>query len=212
VGHNGAAIAATNTIAVSPGDLLTMAARMRSDSYLSIGWFSLNYDLDGDDEFDVVSPFQWAGVPINEARTVAFAPTNRTYFYFTTATLVSSFQGTISNLSGKALLPPAEGTFVGGYQMGTVVWKANVGVNNDGADITALSLSDDGGFFGCPDNNPCTGKIGFTEINNAVRFNSATVNLVPEPRTSWFFLLGLLSLGLLSLGLVGLVLLRRRRS
>ena len=59
VGVNGAPIAPTNTVNASPGDVLTMALFLTTDQPLTIAIFSLNYDLDGKDELDVVSQFQW---------------------------------------------------------------------------------------------------------------------------------------------------------
>src|SRR5262245_45482503 len=203
VGHNGGAIAATDTITVSPGDILTMAARMRNDSFLTISYFSLNYDTDGDNELDVVSAFMWSGLAIDKAGTDFYAPvTHDPEAFRSTATFVGVFQGSTRNFAGPRPLPPAAGIFAGGYQMGTVTWKVNAGVNNDGADISGLLDIVRDGFYGCPGSISCTGDPAFTDLNDLVRLNSATVNLVPEPGTA--FLLGL--------GLLGLVLIRRGRS
>jgi hypothetical protein len=189
VGINGGAIAATNTVTVNAGDQLTMALRMRNDQTMTIAVFSTNYDLDGDNELDVVSQFQWGGVALNKQATDAFAPVGA--FSPTTATFVGSFQGSTTNFGGPRVLPAAGGAFAGGYQMGTIVWKVGGGVNNDGADVISglLNFGIDG-FF----------NATFDDMANLVLFNSATVNAVPEPGTAM----------LLGLGLVGLVLAGRR--
>ena len=189
VGINGGSIAATNTVTVNAGDLLTMALVMRNDQTMTIAVFSTNYDLDGDNELDVISQFQWGGVALNKQATDSFSPVGA--FSPTTATFVGSFQGATTNFGGPRVLPPAAGAFAGGYQMGTIVWKVGGGVNNDGVDVISglLNFGIDG-FF----------NATFDDMANLVLFNSATVNAVPEPGTAM----------LLGLGLVGLVLAGRR--
>jgi hypothetical protein len=188
VGHNGFPIVATDTVAAAPNDTLTMAVLMRNDQTLTIAVYSLNYDLDGDNELDVVSVFGWGGVPLNKTATDFFAPLIMSP---TTATFVGSFSGSTTNFGPPPrLLPASAGAFAGGYQMGTVTWKVNAGVNNDGTDILSGLLNP--GVDGIFDN-------AFQPIN-ALQFNAATVNFIPEPGTA----------SLLGLGLVGLVLLGRR--
>ena len=180
VGLDGAPIAATNNLELSPGSIpgsvLTMAVVVRNDEPLTIAVFSLNYDLDGDNELDVVSAFQWGGVPLNKQATDFFAPIAG--LAPTTATFVGSFQGATTNFSGPRVLPAAGGAFAGGYQMGTVVWHVNVPANNDGADIISGLLNPGiDGFF----------NATFDDMDNSVLFRSATVNLgdfVPEPAGS----------------------------
>jgi len=194
VGVNGSPITPTADIDAGafggPGVQLTMAAVMRNDVPLTIAIFSLSYDLDGDNELDVVSAFQWGGVRINKAGTDFFAPVGA--FSPTTATFVGSFQGATTNFGGPRVLPPAAGAFAGGYQMGTVTWQVGSPVNNDGADIISGLLNFGVDFFA---------DSGFNDINNQILFNTATVNLgIPEPAAG----------ALLGLGVVGLALLRRR--
>jgi hypothetical protein len=182
VGINGGAIAATNTVTVSPSATLTMAARLTADQSLTVAIFSLNYDLDSDNELDVVDVFQWSGVAINKTASDFFAPPGG--LSPTTATFVGSFSGSTTNFAGPRVLPP------GSYQMGTVVWHANAG-QSDGADIISGLLNPGIDAFG-------DGAFNF--IDNLVLFRSATVNFVPEPGTA----------SLLGLGLVGLMLVGRR--
>jgi hypothetical protein len=188
VGVNGGPIVGTNTVTVSPGDTLTMAAVMRNDQTLTAAIFSLNYDLDGDNELDVVSAFGWGGVVIFKAGTDFFAPISG--LDPSSATHVGSFQGATTNLSLPRVLPIAGGAFAGGYQMGTVTWKVNAGANNDGADIISGILAAGLDVFG---------DGVFNDISSSVLFRSATVN-VPEPGTA----------ALLGLGFIGLVLMGRR--
>jgi hypothetical protein len=190
IGVNGGSIAATNTVTVDVGDILTMAVRMRNDEAITVLVYSTNYDLDLDNELDVVTQFMWAGVAINGKASDFFAPIGGG-FSPTTATFVGSFQGSTTNLSLPRTLPPAGGAFAGGYQMGTVTWKVAAGVNNDGADIISGLLNP--GVDGAAD-------ALFGDLTPELLFNSATVNFVPEPGTA----------SLLGLGLVGLMLMGRR--
>jgi hypothetical protein len=189
VGRNGGAIAPTDSVFALPGDTLTMVVLLHNDEALTAAWFSLNYDVDGDDELDVVSAFQWRGLAIHKSGTDFFAPGFSTVEPFrSTATFVGSFQGITRNFWGPRTLPPSGGAFAGGYQMGTVVWKVNPGVNDDGADVVSGLFNFGYDFFRGAE----FGDVG-------VDFNPATV--IPEPGTA----------SLLGLGIVGLVLLWRGR-
>ena len=88
-------------------------------------------------------------------------------------------------------LPPASGIYAGGYVVGTVVWKVNGGVNTDGQDIVPGLFHRGQDFFFGPPPGP---GFGLVDISNAVEFNGATVNVVPEPGTA--ALVGLALLGL----------------
>ena len=79
------------------------------------------------------------------------------------------------------------------YQIGTVLWSVNAGVNDDGADLLS-------GLFNV--GGDAIGGAGFVDISDQALFHSATVNVVPEPGTA----------GLLGFGLIGLVALSRRRA
>src|SRR5262245_2934516 len=195
VGRNGGAIAPTASVGALPGDTLTMAVRMRNDEPLLIGIFSLNYDLDGDNELDVVSAFEWSGVAINKQATAFFFPLSN-FFEPATATFVGSFQGSTNDFSLPfTTLPPAAGAFAGGYQMGTVTWKVNAGINDDGADIISGLLNFGVDFFIDATNNYMDGSAD-PPIPNRVQFNAATVN-IHEPGAAVLLGLGLLGLGLL---------------
>jgi hypothetical protein len=139
---------------------------MRNDEALTAGIFSLNYDLDGDNELDVVSVFQWSGVAISKDGGDSFAPLGG--FDPVTATYVGSFQGATTNFFLPRTLPRAAGAFAGGYQMGTVIWVVNAGVNSDGADVAP----------GLVTGNDVFGDAGFGDMSARVQFNSATVNVV----------------------------------
>src|SRR5262245_32405844 len=185
VGRNGGAIAPTDSVSAAPGDTLTLALRLRNDVRLSLAFFSLSYDLDGDDELDVVNALEWAGFSFfGPPCFVCFPPPS-------TATFVGPFRG--QPRSPGATLPIAGGAFAGGYQMGTVVWKVNAGANDDGADILSLLRFGADGIL----------DADLNDIGASVLFRAATVNLIPEPGTAW----------LLGLGLAALALrLRRRRT
>jgi hypothetical protein len=194
VGVNGGPIAPTNTVTVAGGDTLTMGLRLRNDQTITVFVFSANYDLDGDNELDVVSVFQWSGVPIFKTGPQFFDPVAG--LSPTTPTFVGSFQGTSTDFAVPRALPI---TPVGGYQMGTVVWKVTGNVNSDGADIISGLLN--AGIDGASDAgfNFLVGVGNLGGIPSLV-FNSATVNVIPEPGTA----------SLLGLGLVGIVLMGRR--
>ena len=181
VGINGLAIAATDTVNASAGDVLEMAVVMRNDEPLTAASYSLNYDLDGDNELDVLGAFLWRGVALNKSGTMGFVPISP--LSPVTATFVGSFQG-FSNFV-LAPLPPAGGAFAGGYQMGTVFWGVNAGVNNDGADILS-------GLFKVAID--AFGDAFFNEIDSLVAFHGATANLIPEPGTAALLGLGLATL------------------
>jgi len=166
-----------------------MALRMRNDEPLTLSIFSLNYDLDGDDELDVVSAFQWVGVSIGKAASSFYGPVAP--LQPPTATFVGSFQGVTSELSLPRLLPAAGGAFAGGYQMGTVVWKVNPSASFGGAHI--LSGVFNAGVDAFQDSL-------LNSMEARVRFNAATLT-VPEPGTA----------ALLGLALLGLALAARRR-
>jgi hypothetical protein len=191
VGINGGSITPTDTVTVSPGDTLTMHAFMSTDQTLGIAVFSINYDLDLDNELDVVSAFQWlTGVAIAKNGTEFFKPISAVPNPLTSiSTAVESMEGATTNLALPRALPANAAV---SYQMGTVVWKVNAGANSDGADIVSGLLTK--GIDGWYD-------AAFAPVPGATLvFNSATVNFVPEPGTA----------SLLGLGLVGLVLAGRR--
>jgi len=182
IGQNGAAISPTDTVTAAAGDTLTIAVLLRNDQALTTAIFSLNYDLDGDDELDVVSAFAWQGFPF-------FVPPP---LLPPTPTFIGPFGGSSILTPPIRPLPPAGGAFAGGYQVGTVVWKVNAGVNDDGADIIP-------GLFNPGVPGPFFADAAFNEIGGFVLFRSATVN-IPEPGTA----------SLLGLGLVALLLAGRR--
>jgi len=187
---NGVGIAPTATLAsVAPGDTLNMVIVMRNDEGLTGHAFSINYDLDGENQLDVLGRGNWAGIAMNKGNTKytpipgAFSPT--------TPTFVGSWNST-NGASTNLLLLPAAGAFAGGYSIGTVVWKVNGGTGDNSASaiIGYLNPGVDG-----------LGGSGFNNISASALFHGATVvNVVPEPGTA----------ALIGFGLVGLVLAGRR--
>ena len=182
VGQNGAPIAPTSSVVAVAGDTLTMAVFLRNDEPLTQAIFSLNYDLDLNNELDVVSAFSWSGVFISKTgdRFQPFTPLDPP-----TATFVGSFQGATTNVALPRTLPNSTGA---GYQMGTVTWHVNAGQQGD---VISGLLN-----FGIDSVNDAT----FGDMAARTLFGSATV-VIPEPATA----------SLLGLGLIGLTLAGRRR-
>jgi hypothetical protein len=164
-----------------------MAVVLRNDERLTAAFFSLDYDLDGDDELDVVSAFQWSGL--------AIAPRGPYFHYLapveslapTTASFVGEFGGLVPPSPWRRTLRPASGAFAGGYQMGTVVWRVNAGVESDGADITS------GGAFYSAAGNYIADQLLFHPASV-----NASVSAVPEPGTAALLALGLVGVALAS--------------
>jgi hypothetical protein len=181
---NSVPIAPTNSVTASPGDTLLMTVNLTTDVPLTIAVYSLNYDLDGDNELDLVSAVQWDGVCIfgcgpGLPDDVFFAPVGA--LDPSTATFVGSFQGITTQLA------PAVAAPAGTYQMGTVTWTVNAGVNTDGVDILSGLFN-----FGVD----TFADAAFNDISNQVQFGSATV---PEPGKDSLLVAGVLGL----LGLAG---------
>jgi hypothetical protein len=193
VSHNAAAIGPTNCIAVgivqagchtvAAGDQVTMAVILRNDEPMTQAIYSLNYDLGGDNELDVVSAFSWGGVFISMSdRFQPFTPLDPP-----TANFVGSFQGATTNIALPRTLPNSP---AGGYQMGTVTWQVTANAENDGVDIISGILN-----FGIDSINDAT----FNDMAARTLFRGASVT-IPEPATA----------SLLGLGLIGLALAGRR--
>ena len=173
VAIDGDAIAPTDTVSAAPGGRLVLALRMSNDESLGGAAFSLSYDVDGRDELDVVSAFQWTGVAISRGvQPETFGPFHG--LIWVTEQLIGTFAG-FTESTGVRTLPAG-----GSYQMGTVVWSVNASVDSDGADV--ISNLFNGVFW----------DAGFVEISDRVRFGAATVNVVPEPGTGLLLAVGLL--------------------
>lgn len=190
VGANGSPIAATDDLefGVDVGDVLTMAIVMRNDESLGAAFFSLHYDLGGDNELDVIAAFDWGGIALDKSASDFFAP--GAGISPATATFVGSFQGITTNFAGPRFLPPASGAFAGGYQMGTIVWIVGQNTFIDGPDILSGLFNGGEDFF-------LDG--GLDDMSDRVEFNTARLG-VPEPAAA----------ALLGLGVFGLAFLRRR--
>jgi hypothetical protein len=142
IGRNGTPTAVTNEVDALPTDTLTMAIFMRNAAVLSAATFSVVYDLDADDELDVVGAFEWTGVRVGPDPDDSFGPPTGVGPLPPTSTFAGRFRGVARTPS--ALLPPAGGTFAGGYQMGTVVWQVTPNVATDGIDIQSILGPQDG--------------------------------------------------------------------
>src|SRR5262245_37097268 len=194
VGRNGERIAPTDSVRVGEdvriGDLLTLAIRLRNDIPLTVVVFSLRYDLDGADELDVSSAFQWRGVALSKSGGDSFQPIGS--LSPTTTDFVGSFQGWTSNLLLPRSLPAAAGPYAGGYQMGTVTFRVKRGARSDGADVVSGLLHR---------GVDAIGDAHFRDVGGLVKFNAATVHFTPEPATACLMGLGLAGLGVLSVRL-----------
>jgi len=164
--------------------------------------FSLAYDQDLANELNVntlvMNTSEWAGTDVDPSgMTDLFAPLGG--LAFTESGVVA---GAVQNIDSASLggnlpgqgLPYSAGTFVGvapltPYRVGFVTFIIN-GAVTDGVDIISGDLFGPDGIFDGLGN----------DIVGQTTYDSATVNLVPEPGTA----------SLLGLGLVGLVLAGRR--
>ena len=185
---DGGAIPPTDSLPLccTPGTQLGMVAVMRNDVALSSHAFSLNYDLLGRNELDVVHTGNWAGIAI-DAQGGRYAPTGG--LAPPTATFVGSYTGARSGSSGG--LPPAAGAFASGYVVGSVVFTQTATTPLfDSSKILSGLFAPGDGFF-----DAAGSDIGASVLFRTARFG------VPEPATG----------ALLGLGVFALALARRRR-
>jgi hypothetical protein len=127
---------------------------------LTFAVFSLRYDLDGDNELDIVSFELWAGVPL--AGGDYFGPLGP---MSVSATEVNTINGATSNFVLPRTLP------AGTYVMATIRWLVTSNVNSDGPDVAS-------GLFNVGTDGFADGM--FVPITD-LAFGSATVDSAADP-------------------------------
>ena len=192
VSQNGAAIAATNELSATGGDILTMAVYLRTDEPLAASRFSIEYDLHFP-EMTVVKATSWTGVELGGGSTY-LPPGVPMVTADATVGVIGSFGGAVSDTA----LPARLGA--GLYQVGSVVWRMNDPqwfcrtINcSGGTEAQPNSLRSGLYLFGDGFLN-----AAFQPIDTLVRFGTGFAgNLegtIPEPATASLLAVALLAL------------------
>jgi hypothetical protein len=178
----------TDTITALPGDTIELQIRMVTNQTLSAHFVSLGWDTDLANELDVLGFGNWSGSSFGTGTmNTNYAPLGTPNFITDSSGAVAGRINTYNSALDLGPLALPTGT----YSVGTARFVVTGNVTTDGLDV----------FIGLLDKDDVVGDNTATPIPvSALVFNSASVNVIPEPGT----------VSLLGLGLVGLVLAGRR--